>query len=345
MIRFKKEFALLMAGVMTFGMTVTVSAATNTTSSTITGTAHFAGRFESAVSTVRLPVDLTGHMYDYYPDPNGLIRATNGAALGTGLTLPDATTDTNLYFLKDGALSNTSEEVTVANENYDNIILTVKAKAIYNDASKADVKLASGTAFGANDGDLYLALKTGTEATKFEYDSTAKNGKEIVKSIPLDGTPENFETGYDASTKRYTYTKKNGNLVAWSSVSSSIVGGCRKVTNGSLDNVEWPTISVTWSWVNGSEPIDTTKISTHAFTGTTVSTSLNLNGAVVNKVSLYDTEKTTEVADLTNRTGDVSRSTSSFSVTVRAKDSWVSKGYTNIKFEFSDNTCDWITLR
>ena len=242
----KKFAAITLAATMAFGSTMTVFAVDGE-EGTPKGVAEGTGSYEGGemkypTLSVTLPTIPAG-TYDYIADPNGLIAATSNAkyenATFTGNTGIFFETSADTYTEKSAAQ-------TVTNENAQDIDVTVKLEQ--KTAGNAIIKYADSATFGDTDTEnkLYLAITDG-DATNPNTAALSAAGAATVKTT-VAGVPGNYEAGYDATAKKYEYTKKaEENLTDWNDCSFILTGAINKNATWG-DDVAFPEIKVTWSY-------------------------------------------------------------------------------------------------
>lgn len=288
---FKRIAALTMAATMTVGSAMTVFAA-DTGDTPTAGVSEGTGSYEGGemkypTLSVTLPT-IPAKTYDYIADPNGLIAATDNEKY-TGATFETEDDGAaGVFFLTDSAnkkYSHKSAAQTVTNENAQDIDVTVKLEQ--KTAGAAIIKYAESATFADTDKEnkLYLAV-TDDAATDANVAALTAAGAATVTE-KVDGVPENYEAGYDATNKKYEYTKKDeADLTDWNDCSFLLTGAVNmNATWG--DDVTFPTIKVTWSYKEHTDAyVDNTSVSVSNKTlnltlpaGTTISkVELTLNG-------------------------------------------------------------------
>lgn len=219
--------------------------AEETKTGTSGGTGNIEGIVETKVFKVALPTEAT-NAYDYFADPQGLIRKTN-AAKYAGATFGEG----NVFFKNsDTSYSNVSNAATIVNKSSAPLSVTVKAKAtVGSDAGAAN--LATAKTFGDSDTSLaiYLGLIDSSE-TPVEKAITATDTTEasdaILKAV-LGAAPEDaYEYSYDTDATAYKYAIKDDvSAFKFAEYSFKITGVANEKAAWKADTV-LPTVSVTW---------------------------------------------------------------------------------------------------
>ena len=257
---FKKYTAIAVAATMTIGSAMTVFAGDVTPGVSEGEGSYEGGEMKYPTLTVTLPTIPAG-TYDYIADPNGLIAATSGEKYANSTF----TGDTGVFFLTstadDGSKTYTenSEAQALTNENAQDIDVTVKLEQMA--AGDSSIKYADSADFEDTDKEnkLYLAITDGA-ATDPTVAALAGTGAATIKTM-IAGVPENYEPGYVAGTG-YAYTKKaEADLADWNDCSFALTGALNKNATWG-DDMEFPSIKVTWSYAEHSDSyLSTSEIS------------------------------------------------------------------------------------
>lgn len=269
---FKKFAALLVAGTMVIGSTVTAFAGD--------GVADGEGSYEGGemkypVLSVTLPTIPTG-AYNYIADPNGLIKATAAAAYEeaefTGETgIFFKTTDADVEGEDATTYTNKSRALTLKNENAQDIDVTIKLEE--KTAGDDTIEYADSATFEEGDTaqKLFLAV-TDDAASDAQISALGESAATLTTKVA--GNPDNYKPNWD-ETNGYGYvldeTKKDGEDYTWNDCSYILTGALNKAATWG-DEVDFPTITVTWSFkehVDG--PVATPGSLSTEVTSTTIS--------------------------------------------------------------------------
>jgi len=287
----KRFGAITLAATMALGSAMTVFAEGGDTPAAAAGVAEGTGSYEGGemkypTLSVTLPTIPAGTI-DYIADPNGLIEATDEAkysgATFTGNGIFFLTDDSNASALK---YTDKSKAQELTNQNAQDIDVTVKLEqktAGSNIIQYADSSTFTDTSDKANK--LYLAITDGAASDPNEAALSASSAAVVTTRVP--GVPANYKAGYDATTDKYEYVKKDaGDLTDWQKCSFMLTGAINKHATWG-DDVTFPEIKVTWSYKEHTDAYaDATAVSSSSKTlnltmpeGTTVSkVELTLNG-------------------------------------------------------------------
>lgn len=245
---FKKFAALLVAGTMVIGSTVTAFAGD--------GVADGEGSYEGGemkypVLSVTLPTIPTG-AYNYIADPNGLIKATAAAAYEEA----EFTGETGIFFKTTDAdvdgedattYTNKSRALTLKNKNAQDIDVTIKLEE--KTAGDDTIEYADSATFEEGDTaqKLFLAV-TDDAASDARISALGESAATLTTKVA--GNPDNYKPNWD-ETNGYGYvldeTKKDGEDYTWNYCSYILTGALNKAATWG-DEVDFPTITVTWSF-------------------------------------------------------------------------------------------------
>lgn len=227
--------AIALAVVMTLGGAIT-ALASDATSGTTTGTGTNEGHVNREVVKVILPtVSSDSTPFAYTMDLERLIQETEGKKYADGVTFPEASSDTGVYFNVSGNYANTSEELKVTNQSSVSINLTVEVAA---SDEATDVTLVSTNAAiaTAEDAQLYLALKVGDTVTPIVA------GETVSSTVSIAGIADNFKV--DVVSDNYVYSPIDS-PAAWKTASFSMTGAA---SEASAEGLTAPTLTVTWRY-------------------------------------------------------------------------------------------------
>lgn len=282
---FKKFAAIVLAGTMMLGSTLTVfatgGAATPSNAGVGEGTGNYeGGEMKYPTLSVTLPTIPEG-TYDYIADPNGLIAMTSNEKY-QGATF---TGTTGIFFLTDKDTKKYTEKsaaMTLTNENAQDIDVTVKLEQ--KTPGDKLIKYATSAAFETTDKEnkLYLAI-TDDAATNPKVAVLSEKAATITTKVA--GVPGNYEAGYNTTTGKYEYTKKTTGLTNWNECSFLMTGAINKNAKWG-DDVTFPAIKVTWTYTEHKDS---------ALSSQTISASANaidVTGATVTGVKLVKTNGT-----------------------------------------------------
>lgn len=235
---FKKFVAAALATTMVFGSAITAFA----DNSAVGEGSYEGGEIKYPILQVTLPT-IPEDAYDYIADPNGLIDLTD-AAHYEGATF---TGDTGIYFQADStkaAYSETSEALTVTNENAQDLDVTVKLEV--SKKGDAIITYADSASFETEDtaNKLYLAVGSVSGGDLAETVALSASGAATITTT-VAGVPDNYEPKY-VSGNGYTYEKK-GDASGWNDCSFALTGALNKNAKWG-DEVNFPEITVTWSY-------------------------------------------------------------------------------------------------
>lgn len=224
------------------------------------GTGVIEGIVETKVFKVALPTEATG-AYNYFADPQGLIRKTN-AAKYIGATFGEG----NVFFKNsDTSYSNVSNVATIVNKSSAPLSVTVKAKATVGSSTGA-ANLATSKTFDDSDTSLaiYLGLIDSSE-TPVEKAITATDTTDasdaILKAV-LGAAPEDaYEYSYKDNAYQYAI-KDDVSAFKFAEYSFKITGVANEKAAWKADTV-LPTVSVTWD-VDLAAAGDTVTVATPA---------------------------------------------------------------------------------
>ncbi|WP_022770314.1 X2-like carbohydrate binding domain-containing protein [Butyrivibrio sp. NC2007] len=335
---FKRFAALLVAGTMVVGSSVTAFAEGETTTP---GVAEGEGSYEGGemkypTLSVTLPTIPDG-AYNYIADPNGLIAATAAAAYdgatftgsqGVFFKTTDAEGETKATY------TNKSKALTLKNENAQDIDVTIKLEQ--KTAGSDTIEYSDSATF--EDGDkaqkLYLAV-TDDAASNAQVSALGETAATLTTTVA--GKTGNYKANWD-STNKYGYilddTKKVDGEYVWESCSYTLVGALNKAATWG-DEVDFPTIKVTWSYKEHTDSyLSSTTISSSS---NTVTVSLP-SGVTVSSVVLGKATGGT-VTLVAGSHYTVSGSTYTFDASMLENHSTGS-----VTFTFSDETSETMTI-
>lgn len=252
---FRVLTAATLAATMVMGGTMNVMAAQSGDATTVESTGSYeGGEMKYPALSVTLPTVVAAD-YDYIADPNGLIRATTTES-GDAAKYTDSQFqgDKGIYFLttaKDAEnpkniYSERSAAKTVTNENAQNIDVTVKLEQ-GTTAGDSDIAYTESDTFTGTDKGLYLAVTDGASKTSA---LTSAKAAEVTATVP--GNKDNYEPKYGGG---YGYVKKTSGLGAWGDCSFYLTGALNMGAKWG-DDVNFPSIKVTWSYKENTAPAD-----------------------------------------------------------------------------------------
>jgi hypothetical protein len=238
----KRRLAVLLTGVMVFGMTVTAAAAPSTTK-TGNGSADGDGAFEGHVNrkvvSVTLPT-VSSDTFAFIMDSEGLMAETkaNNAPVWNGYTFP--TNNTNVYFKTgDKKFDSTSNTLTLSNNSSVSLNVTLKVDV----TTPGSVKMVSSNEALTKEKDaaLYLGLKIDDKTPV-----TVSSGG-VTKTVSVNGTPNNYQVSVNEvnGKREYTFVQKTGTLT-WQNLTFALTGAANKVD--SAKGAVAPDITVTWNY-------------------------------------------------------------------------------------------------
>jgi len=256
----KKKVAVLLTGVMVLGMTVTASAAGETSGSS-EGTGNFEGHVNRKVVDVTLPTVAEGTTpFSFIMDNEGLIKETGKKAYGNDFTFNDDTY--NVYFkTADKTFGKDSTVFSVSNNSSVSVNVTLKIDVT---AGANDPELVGAVGDLPNDynastnpvsGDpsLFLGLVVAGDATAAgDTNGTyAISENSVSKTFNLAGTPENYEVsvnkvGEEGYPHDYQFVKKATLAANWKKVDFNLTGKANKVEDA--EGITAPNLKVTWSF-------------------------------------------------------------------------------------------------
>lgn len=256
----KKKVAVLLTGVMVLGMTVTASAAGETSGSS-EGTGNFEGHVNRKVVDVTLPTVAEGTTpFSFIMDNEGLIKETGKKAYGEDFTFNDDTY--NVYFkTADKTFGKDSTVFSVSNNSSVSVNVTLKIDVT---AGANDPELVGAVGDLPNDynastnpvsGDpsLFLGLVVAGDATAAgDTNGTyAISENSVSKTFNLAGTPENYEVsvnqvGEEGYPHDYQFVKKATLAANWKKVDFNLTGKANKVEDA--EGITAPNLKVTWSF-------------------------------------------------------------------------------------------------
>lgn len=322
---FKKSVAIALTAAMTFGSALTVFAEGeehNPTSPTETPTAgvgegtgsYEGGELKYPTISVTLPTIPAG-TYDYVADPNGLIEATKGDD-GSAAKDSDSTYtgSTGIFFLTstadDGKKTYTekSKALTLSNENAQDIDVSVKLEQ--KTAGDTAIQYAQTGTFETSDkvNKLYLAI-TDDASTDPKVAALSASGAATLTTT-VAGVPNNFKAGYDSGDGQYKYSVKDeADLTDWNDCSFNLTGAINKNATWG-DNVNFPTIKVTWSY---KEHTDAPNVTETSISGTNNVIHFSVpTGVSVNKVELVKSTGATTLSSGSHYSIDTTAGTITF---------------------------------
>lgn len=331
---FKKYTAIAVAATMTIGSAMTVFAGDVTPGVSEGEGSYEGGEMKYPTLTVTLPTIPAG-TYDYIADPNGLIAATSGEKYANSTF----TGDTGVFFLTstadDGSKTYTenSEAQALTNENAQDIDVTVKLEQMA--AGDSSIKYADSADFEDTDKEnkLYLAITDGA-ATDPTVATLTSTGAATIKTT-IAGVPENYEPGYTEGSG-YAYTKKTTDLADWNDCSFKMTGALNKNATWG-DDMEFPSIKVTWSYAEHSDSYLSTSEISSASNSVTVTLP---SGVTVSKIELFKSGATTPVA--MSAGSHYTKSGDTYTFTASMVSNWKNG---SLKFTFSDNNVETIAIQ
>lgn len=325
---FKKFAAAALAATMVFGSAITAFA----DNSAVGEGSYEGGEIKYPILQVTLPT-IPEDAYDYIADPNGLIDLTDGAHYD-GATF---TGDTGIYFQADNtkaAYSETSEALTVTNENAQDLDVTVKLEV--SKKGDAIITYADSASFETEDtaNKLYLAVGSVSGGDLAETVALSASGAATITTT-VAGVPDNYEPKY-VSGNGYTYEKKD-DASGWNDCSFALTGALNKNAKWG-DEVNFPEITVTWSYKEHSAAV---YLDTLTISPATLSVTATLpEGVKVTKVELFKAGSSTATA-MTSGT-HYTLSAGKYTFKADALTNW--KGGT-LKFTYSDGKADVVTIQ
>ena len=254
----KKLTALTLTAAMTMASAMTAFAAQSESGDIATGSGGYeGGEMQYPAISVTVP---TNANVDYIADPNDLIIKTlsgDVAAKGDydGYKFQG---NTGVYFKTktmtsvasgDGVYSDKSEAYNITNESAQDVQFTISLTKTQD--GSGDVAYSNTGTFATTDKakKLYLAITDGTTTEALSGDVSA------TLTTELKGQTDNFEPNYSGDADAYSYVKKSGDPVKpWSTVAYSLTGAVNKNAKWE-DNVAFPQIKVTYSWVESPADI------------------------------------------------------------------------------------------
>jgi len=334
---FKKFAALLVAGTMVVGSSVTAFAEGETTTP---GVAEGEGSYEGGemkypTLSVTLPTIPDG-AYNYIADPNGLIADTAAAAYdgatftgnqGIFFKTTDAEGETKAIY------TNKSRALTLENANAQDIDVTIKMEQ--KEAGTASIEYSDSATFEEGDTaqKLYLAV-TDDADTDAQVSALGKTAATLTTTVA--GNPDNYKANYDGTKYGYILdeSKKSGDKYTWESCSYTLTGALNKAATWG-DEVDFPTIKVTWSYKEHTDSyLSSTTISSSS---NTVTVSLPSGVTVSSVVLTKATGGTVTLVAGSHYT--VSGSTYTFDASMLENHSTGS-----VTFTFSDETSETLTI-
>lgn len=256
----KKLTRRISVGVMAVSLVMSsslVAFAEDPKTGTSGGTGSMEGIVETDVFKVDLPTEATD-AYDYFADPQGLIRKTDaaryeGAEFGEG----------NVFFANaDGSYSNTSDAATIVNKSSAPLSVAVKAKATVGGAQGA-AGLATGKIFADTNTNLevYLGLIDSLNAEKPLTATDTTEGTDAILKAVLGAAPEDaYEYSYTDGTGYAYAIKSDVSAFNFAEYSFQITGVANDKATWKADTV-LPTVSVTWDVALAGES-DTVTVAT-----------------------------------------------------------------------------------
>lgn len=249
---FKRVLAVLLAGTMVLGASVTAFAEDPSAS----GAGTYEGnKMKYPTFSLTLPTisDDAANMYNYIADPNGNIAATKGARV-TGFKFEG---DNGVYFLTDATgkkYTDTSANYEVTNQNAQDIIVTAEMKVTTAAANVAMSKTADFSEDAVkNVPALYLALQNGAKTKVSPLESGTAASTASV-SMLVKGKKDNYEPKYTASPteghEKYEYALKTGSLT-WNKCIFNLTGALNKKVAWEQTNEKaftFPTVTVTYKF-------------------------------------------------------------------------------------------------
>ena len=250
----KRMLTVALAATMVLGSTMTAFAAAGESEGAGT---YEGGEMQYPTLSVTLPT-IPDHTYDYIADPNGLIAATSAAhydgATFTGnsgifFKTTDANGDTKATY------TDTSKAQEVTNNNAQDIDVTVKLEQ--KTAGDESIMYADSATFETTDtaNKLYLAVTDG--ATQNPNVDALSSTSAATVSTKVEGKTSNYLPSYDSTNNKYEYRLKtkaenNDTDLTWNSCSFKLTGALNKNATWG-DDLDFPTIKVTWSYAEHTD--------------------------------------------------------------------------------------------
>lgn len=175
-----------------------------------------------------------------YDNKSGELTATSESSADIELTVKVEVGEDGNVTLADAAPSTDGyTAVTVADADaFAEGTFYTKSGSTYTKATTYD---SGASYYKESDAELYLALMVGSEAAE-----VLEAGKTATKTVTIAGIDSNFETVYNSTTEKYEYAVK-ANPSAWNTSSFYLTGVASKA---SAENVNAPTLKVTWSFAD-----------------------------------------------------------------------------------------------
>jgi hypothetical protein len=257
----KRKIAVLLTGVMVFGMTLTAWAdPVSGTAVESQGTGNFEGHVNRKVVDVTLPtVSENTSPFSFIYDAEGLIPETKAAAYGSGYTFPEST---HVYFkTADKTFGADSTEFTVSNNSSVSVNIALKIE-MEKDANAPELVATAGevpndTEAATADAKLFLGLVVGGDATGAEDTDAAGtyavSENTVEKTFNLLGEKNNYsvstnQVGENADYPHtYEFKKKaDANPNSWKKITFKLTGKANKVDNA--EGKTAPNLKVTWNF-------------------------------------------------------------------------------------------------
>ena len=237
----KKILSLILAAAMVVGSSMTVFA---DQSQSTDSTGESFDHVDTDVILVTLPTQSTvDHIFDYYVDPEGLIK--NAGTLADGTTVSG--NDDGVYFKQTVSGGNaadgygsTSDAVTIVGQNSVDVDVTASAIVTATDAQKDIALVADQAALSAATGPaLLMTLTVGSDSKAIT--SAGTTAKDIIA-----GVPNNFEVKSDGS--KFVYGVKDSGLSDWESTTIKMSGKTNSATVPTgAGAMTVPKIKLTWT--------------------------------------------------------------------------------------------------
>ena len=267
----KKFMALALSATMVVGSSMTAFAADE-----VSGGSQGSGVLEGSATTdvfkVELPTVAAG-TFNFKLDPEQLVKATAGAALGTGATFDDAAT---VFFARADAdaakkYMDISDKIIITNKSTMKVDVTVTA----NISGADEITMSSDKTFGASATDpdtnasLYLALTDGAASNPVEAAIDKDNGASLTNTIN-EAPAGSYKAKYDP-IKGYTYELDTTASPAptFATYSFQLTGAANPAGDWSELKTVSPSVDVTWTIKPHRDPVAPSIAKTsYTFSGT-----------------------------------------------------------------------------
>lgn len=250
----KRFLALVVASVMVVGSSATAFAA-DPSPETSDGTGSYEGNdIVYSAPTITLPTIEAG-TYNYYSDPNGLIRQSAASKYANsvwsdtakGVFFKTESKDGKDYYTENSA----PYKIEVKSAYGLNVTANVKQKTAGTNVTFND----DPTFKDSTTKQVYIAVSDGTNTAAIKND-TAATGASIKFFVP--GKPSNYELIYDSTGSTYKYQLKGGKTEAdftWNSKTAFITGALNTGAEWTDATAVPPALTVTWNVKIGAAPI------------------------------------------------------------------------------------------